>query len=114
MSIQPSRGEIWLADLDPTTGHEQAGKRPVLVLSTNGFNHGPADLIVILPLTSTARRIPYRVQIDPPVGGLRNRSYILCDSIRSIAKTRLIAPWGVATSEAMEQVEDYLRILLEL
>lgn len=113
MSVQPSRGEIWLADLDPTRGHEQAGQRPVLIVSTNGFNHGPADLVIIAPLTSTARRIPYRVQLDPPNGGVRTTSYVLCDSLRSIAKERLVTRWGLVSPEALEHVEDYLRILLE-
>jgi len=40
---------MWLADLDPTRGHEQAGRRPVLVVSDDIFNRGPADLVIILP-----------------------------------------------------------------
>lgn len=114
MAAQPSRGEIWMADLDPIRGHEQAGQRPVLVVSTNGFNHGPADLVIIIPLTRTARSIPYRVPIEPPDGGLRATSYALCDSVRSIAKERLIKRWGLVPGAVMEQAEDYLRILLEL
>ena len=42
----PLHGEVWLVDLNPTRGQEQAGKRPVLVVSTNGFNKSPADLVV--------------------------------------------------------------------
>ena len=49
MSTLPNRGEIWLADLNPTRGHEQAGVRPVLIISTNTFNHGRADLVFVLP-----------------------------------------------------------------
>jgi mRNA interferase MazF len=49
----PRRGEIWLAGLRPTRGREQSGRRPVLVLSVDFFNAGPADLVVVLPLTST-------------------------------------------------------------
>jgi|FLYK01.1.fsa_nt_gi mRNA interferase MazF len=117
MAREPSRGEIWTAQLDPIRGHEQAGERPVLIVSTDRFNHGPADLVIIVPLTRTARRIPFRVQIDPPEGGLSDRSYVLCDSIRSIAKERLDArrgPWGVVSPKTIASVEDYLRILLEL
>jgi mRNA interferase MazF len=113
----PSRGEIWTANLDPTRGHEQAGERPVLIVSTNRFNHGPADLVLIVPLTRTARRIPLRVQIDPPEGGLPERSYALCDAIRSIAKERLDlrrGAWGAVEPQTLAQVDDYLRILLEL
>ena len=49
---KPSRGEIWFLNLDPTRDHEQAGSRPALVISVDTFNHGPADLVVILPVTS--------------------------------------------------------------
>jgi mRNA interferase MazF len=116
MAILPSRGEIWEADLDPTEGHEQAGKRPVLVVSNDKFNHGPAELVIVAPLTRTGRRIPLHVEVDPPEGGLSDRSYILCDSVRSISRRRLLGarPRGVVSPETMEDVEDKLRILLDL
>ncbi|MBK9712006.1 MAG: type II toxin-antitoxin system PemK/MazF family toxin [Kouleothrix sp.] len=117
MAREPSRGEIWTANLDPIKGHEQAGQRPVLIVSTNGFNHGPADMIIVAPLTRTAKHIPYRVQVDPPEGGVSDRSYVLCDSIRAISKERLDTrrgAWGSVAPATLAQVEDYLRILLEL
>lgn len=111
----PSRGEVWSANLNPTRGHEQAGDRPVLIISTNAFNHGPADLVFVLPLTRTDRRIPLHVPVDPPEGGLSVRSYIFCDAMRSIAKERLgQRAWGVVSPRTLAQVEDKLRILLEL
>lgn len=115
MPTLPNRGEIWLADLSPMRGHEQAGTRPVLILSSNTFNHGPASLVFVLPLTRTDRRIPIHVPIDPPEGGLSSRSYILCDAIRSIAKDRLgPRPWGNISRATLRKVEDNLRILMEL
>lgn len=111
----PARGEIWAADLNPTRGHEQAGRRPVLIVSTDAFNHGPADLVFVLPLTRTDRRIPLHVAVDPPEGGLQARSYILCDAARSIAKERLgESAWGRVSALTMAQVEYRLRTLLEL
>jgi mRNA interferase MazF len=113
--VQPNRGEIWSANLNPTLGHEQAGERLVLVLSNNTFNHGPADMVIIVPLTRTGRRIPMHVMIDPPEGGISDRSYILVDNIRAIAKERLRGrPWGMVSMETMHTVEDYLGILLDL
>ncbi len=110
----PHRGEIWLADLRPTRGREQTGRRPVLVLSVDFFNAGPADLIVVLPLTSTERDIPLHVKVPKGDGGTRNDSVILCEAIRSVSKDRLISRWGVLSHEALNEVEDRLRILLNL
>ena len=52
MSVLPSRGEIWGADLNPVRGHKQAGVRPCLVVSTDAFNHGPAELVMVAPITT--------------------------------------------------------------
>jgi mRNA interferase MazF len=115
MSREPSRGEIWLADLNPIRGHEQAGTRPVLVVSTDIFNHGPAGLLFILPLTRTDRRIPAHIPLDPSEGGVSGRSFILCDALRSISKDRLKGnPWGRVSSTTMQRVEETLRTLLDL
>src|SRR5438552_2003210 len=80
------RGEIWLADLRPTRGREQTGRRPVLVLSVDFFNAGPADLIVVLPLTSTQRDIPLHVKVSKGDGGTKNDCVILCEAMRSVSK----------------------------
>ncbi|MBM3224308.1 MAG: type II toxin-antitoxin system PemK/MazF family toxin [Candidatus Tectomicrobia bacterium] len=109
------RGDIWLADLNPTRGHEQAGARPVLIISTDRFNQGPADLVFVLPLTRTDRRIPLHVPIDPPEGGVSARSYILCDALRSITKDRLgPRAWGRVSAATLDTVADHLRILMDL
>jgi mRNA interferase MazF len=110
----PSRAEVWLADLNPTRGHEQAGRRPVLIVSDDVFNHGPAGLVIVLPLTSTHRGVPSHVPIMPPEGGLKTPSVILCEAIRSIAKDRLVQQWGTVSPATIAVVEDRLRILLGL
>src|SRR5438105_12937583 len=110
----PARGEIWLVDVNPTRGHEQAGTRPAVVISVDPFNHGPAGLVVILPLTTTQRGIPLHVLLDPPEGGLRQRSYVKCEDIRSVAAERLIQRWGTISGAALREIEDRLRILLGL
>ena len=75
---------------------------------------GPADLIVVLPLTSTERGIPLHVRVRKGDGGIENDSTILCEAIRSISKDRLISKWGALSREAIAEVEDRLRILLDL
>jgi len=110
----PRRGEIWQADLRPTRGREQTGRRSVLVLSVDFFNAGPADLVVVLPLTSTQRAIPLHVKVSKGEGGTRNDCVILCEAIRSVSKERLLSRWGALSQEVMAEVEDRLRILLDL
>ncbi len=112
--FQPSRGEIWLVDLDPTRGHEQAGKRPGLVVSVDLFNHGPAGLVVLLPLTTRAKGIPFHVEVNPPEGGLKEKSFIKCEDVRSVAKERLSRRLGSVSQATLAAVEDRLRILLNL
>jgi mRNA interferase MazF len=113
-AIQPSRREIWSVNLDPTQGREQAGRRPALVLSVDQFNHGPAELVVVIPITSKAKGIPFHVPVNPPEGGLNQLSFIKCEDVRSISKERLIQRLGVVTDQTMDEVEDRVRILLGL
>jgi len=112
--LQPSRSEIWLINLDPIKGHEQSGIRPSLIVSTDYFNSGPSELIVIAPITTAQKNIPLHVEINPPEGGLKKKSFIKCDSIRSVTKERIIERWGIISDETMLKVEKCLRILLEL
>jgi mRNA interferase MazF len=100
-----------MADLDPTRGREQAGRRPVLVISVDLYNQGPADLILACPITSKRRGVLYHVSIDPPEGGLSLPSDILCDAVRSLAKERLLRRLGGIAPHTMSLVEERLRIL---
>ena len=111
---RPSRGEIWFLNLDPTQGREQAGSRPALVISVNAFNHGPADLVVVLPVTSVAKGIPFHVALSPPEGGVQQPNFIKCEDVRSVSRSRLRERWGTVEPKTMAAIEDRLRILLGL
>lgn len=106
----PARGEVWLADLDPVTGREQAGTRPVLVLSPARFNRG--SIVVAAPLTRTERRTPMHVRMEPPEGGLRAPSFVMCEQLRALSHGRLLARWGAVEQETMRAVAARLRRLL--
>src|SRR5438270_4982308 len=109
---QASRGEIWMVGLDPTTGREQAGTRPALVISVDMFNHGAADLVVVIPITSKAKGIPLHVEVMPPEGGLTMMSFVKCEDVRSISTARLVRRFGSVSPQTIEMVEDRLRVLL--
>ncbi len=88
--------------------------RPGLIVSVDTFNHGPAELIVVIPLTSRRKGIPLHVRITPPEGGLTLESYAKCEDIRSVSKICLSRKLGRVTCDTVVAVEDRLRILIEL
>ena len=109
---QPARGEIWSIDLNPVRGHEQAGRRPCLVISDDMYNSGPAEKHIVVPVTSKNKHIPYHIEVTPLEGGLRMRSFLMCDDIRSVSRERLDEKLGEVSSETLEPVADCLRILI--
>ena len=112
--VTPSRGEVWTVNLNPARGHEQAGYRPGLVISVDIFNHGSAGLVVMIPITTKEKGIPFHVAISPPEGGISKKSFIKCEDIRSVSTERLFKCLGAVSLGTLEVVEDRLRILLDL
>ena len=99
-----TRGEIWLADLNPVRGHEQAGKRPCLVISADLFNQGASGLVVVLPVTSKDKGIPFHLKMvrsQKSIGGavgsrLGNAPYKLGVLLRSAFGIALCSAFGIA------------------
>ena len=110
----PKRGEVWYADLDPVRGHEQAGRRRVLIVSTTEFNEGPAGLVIVTPMTTHDRGIYFQVSIEAREGGLSRPSVIKCEDIRSIDQRRLTRCIGEVSASTMAAVDTKLRALLKL
>lgn len=110
----PRRGDVWLVDLSPVRGHEQAGRGPALIVSDDVFNRGLAGLVIVLPITSTIRAIPSQVRVSPPEGGLKAKSAILCEGIRAVSTERLARRWGAVGDRTMVAVENVLRFLMRL
>ena len=110
----PARGQVWLIDLNPTRGHEQAGTRPGLIVSVDQFNQAPLGLAVIVPITSKTKDSPLHVRINPPEGGLEHTSFAKCEDVRSVSRDRLSKPLGRVTPAVLRLVEDRLRLILGL
>ena len=108
------RGDVWFVDLNPTRGREQAGRRPCLIVSDDSLNGSPADVVIVIPITSRHKHIPSHVEIVPPEGGLQVRSFIKCEDIRSISTDRLIKMMGQVNHTTLDQVDERLRLLLNL
>ena len=111
-SPQARRGDIWLADLDPVRGNEQAGIRPVIVISVTRVGTSRSGMAIVVPVTSTDRLHHGAIRIPAGEGGLRRDSYALPLQLRAIARERLITRWGVATTTTVEQVANVVRIAI--
>jgi mRNA interferase MazF len=108
----PLRGDVWFIDLSPAKGREQAGIRPGLIISSNGFNNSAAELIIVIPITSKKKNIPLHIEINPPEGGMKITSYIKCEDIRSVSKERLVEFQGAVSVKTLDKVEQILKLLL--
>ena len=109
-----ARGEVWLIDLtEPPRGREEGGKnRPALILSVDQFNQGPAELVIVIPLSAKDKGIRSHVRIDPPEGGVKYASFIKCEAIRSITTNRLIHRMGVVSGQTLNSVEGVVKVLI--
>ncbi len=107
------RGEIWLADLNPIRGSEQAGTRPVPVVQNDAINAFTSTLLAI-PLTTNLRRakLPSCVQVSRGDGGLASDSVLLCHQMRVLDRTRLIHKLGTVSRETIASVENCLLFAL--
>ena len=107
------RGEIWMADLNPTRGSEQAGTRPVLIFQNNVLNKYTTTILAI-PLTTNLRRasLPSCVQISKGEGGLASDSVALCHQLRVLDKTRLTRRLGTVSLKTISAVESCVKFTM--
>ena len=106
------QGEIWNANLNPTEGSEQAGFRPVLIISGNMMND-LAPVVVICPLTTKLKRYHGNLILQPnDLNKLKQESEVLTFSVKSISKIRLKEKIGKLTSKELKQVHGCLDDLL--
>ncbi|MBM3319928.1 MAG: type II toxin-antitoxin system PemK/MazF family toxin [Candidatus Eisenbacteria bacterium] len=101
------RGEIRWADLNPVRGSEQAGRRPVLVLSHDVFNERSGTVIAVA-VTSQPQRAGFPLTLELKSRGLPKQSWVKISQIRTLAVERLGRRLGRASPEEIAQVVDGL------
>lgn len=97
------RGDIVWADLNPSTGHEQGGLRPVLVISHDVFNER-SQTVIAVAITSQEQRAGFPLTIELSGFGLPKRSWVKISQVRTLSVARLTQKLGRATPEVVEQV----------
>lgn len=97
------RGDIWWADLNPVRGHEQAGVRPVLIISHDVFNQR-SGTVIALAITSRPPTASFPLTMEMASSSLPKRSWVKISQIRTLSVERLSNRLGSITPEELDQV----------
>jgi mRNA interferase MazF len=97
------RGEIWWADLNPVRGREQAGVRPVLIISHDIFNQR-SGTVIALAITSQPPSAGFPLTMEIRSAGLPKRSWVKISQIRTLSVERLSNRLGQVTPEELDEV----------
>jgi mRNA interferase MazF len=112
------RGDVYWADLVPRSGSEQTGRRPVVLVSHNGFNQTPGwRSIIVVPISasaSQAKRGPTVVGIPGGIAGLSKDSGAVCHQVTTIDRAKLIKRIGALTPDLFHEVERGLKAAMDL
>jgi mRNA interferase MazF len=105
------RGEIRWADLNPVRGREQAGQRPVLVLSHDVFNER-SGTVIAMALTSQPQRAGFPLTLEIKAPRLPKRSWVKVSQIRTLSVERVGARLGRVSAEELTQVVEGLNEII--
>lgn len=112
------RGDVYWADIVPRSGSEQSGRRPVVVVSHDGFNQTTGwRSIIVVPLStssSQAKRGPTVVAIPARVGGLAKAGTAICHQVTTLHRAKLTARIGTLPAGFLADVENGLKAALDL
>jgi mRNA interferase MazF len=112
------RGEVYWADLVPRSGSEQTGRRPVILVSHDGFNQTPTwkSILVIPILTSAAqgKRGPTVVELPGGSAGLPKASFAVCHQVTTLDRAKLTRKVGTLPPEFLREVEGALKAAMDL
>ena len=105
------RGEVYWADLSPTRGREQAGRRPVVVISHDVFNER-SGTVIAMAITSQPQRAGYPLTLELKSGGLPKRSWVKISQVRTLSVLRLGERLGRVSPEELERLIEGLNEII--
>jgi mRNA interferase MazF len=113
---KPVRGDIFTARLDPTEGNEQAGTRPVVVVTRDSINAN-SPVVVVVPITDAAnvkRLYPSHAELPKGSGALRMDSVAKTEQMHAIQVSRFVGYCGRVDRDSLARIEEAIRITLAL
>ena len=112
------RGDVYWAEITPRSGSEQRGRRPVVVVSNDGFNRVESwRSVIVVPLSTSMmqrRRGPTAVAIPKGAAGLRRESVALCHQVTTLDRGKLTRRVGRLPDDLVDQVGEGLKAALDL
>ena len=112
------RGEVYWAQLRPRSGSEQKGRRPVIVVSHDGFNQAAGwRSVIVVPLStslSQQQRGPTAVALPKGTAGLRKDGTALCHQVTTLDRAKLSRRIGTLSAATMDAVDTGLKAALSL
>lgn len=108
--------QVWLADLAPTVGSEQRGRRPCVVVSSTLHCAFPISMVIVVPLTTVDRGLPHHVPIGSVFSGLDRPSWARTEDVRAISEQRFASgrPLGVVSASERDAVREHLRLMIDI
>lgn len=107
------RGEVWLVNFNPGRGSEQKGVRPSLIIQ-NDVGNQHASTTIVAAITTTLKKYPVTVLLDPHEGGLKEPSMANLAQLLTIDKSRLMKKLGSIGVEKLREVDEAIKISLGL
>jgi mRNA interferase MazF len=108
-------GDVWLVILNPVVGSEQAGRRPVIIVSGPLHLSLPHAVVFVVPITSRDRRLRHQIPIASQASGLTKLpSFARPEDARAVAYERLERRIGAVTPAELAAVRRILRVFLDL
>ena len=112
------RGDVYWADLVPRSGSEQTGRRPVIVLSHDGFNQTPGwRSIIVVPISkssSQGKRGPTVIELAGGTAGLPKTSLAVCHQVTTLDRAKLTKRVGSLPPESLHEVEEGMKAAMDL
>ena len=112
------RGEVYWADLVPRSGSERTGRRPVILVSHDGFNQTPGwRSIIVVPISTSSsqgKRGPTVVELSGGAAGLPKASFAVCHQVTTLDRAKMTKRIGALPPEFLREVDEGLKAAMDL
>jgi mRNA interferase MazF len=112
------RGEVYWADLVPRSRSEQTGRRPVILMSHDGFNQTPGwRSIIVVPISTSSsqgKRGPTVVELSGGAAGLPKTSFAVCHQVTTLDRAKMTKRIGALPPEFLREIEEGLKAAMDL